>query len=165
MKTLFLDLDGVMADFDGYFTQRFGVSPLTFPANSPDMWKLINQEKDFFYNIPAMSGAQQFYRDLIEAGLYPNILTACPHSDYAGVADQKKRWVRNRLGDHLLVIPTYGSSTKPLFLQHPGDVLIDDWDKNCKAWNEAGGYAIQYKGSFVNVWDELMEQYEYRDFV
>ncbi|WP_260477050.1 hypothetical protein [Stenotrophomonas sp. 278] len=77
------------------------------------------------------------------------ILTACPKSNYTVAAQQKRAWVREHLSATCLVLPVLGGVNKPLFMHQAGDVLIDDWSKNCVAWTAAGGVAIQHKGDWV----------------
>jgi 5'-nucleotidase len=140
-STLFLDLDGVMADFDGTFPKKFGVSHIDMPKK--EMWRHIKSVPDFFLELPPMEGAIQFFNRI--EGLNPIILTACPSSWYDEVARQKREWVRNWLGRHIRVLPVNGSESKPLFMHAPGDILIDDWGKNVEAWRKAGGRAIHHR--------------------
>lgn len=138
---LFLDMDGVLADFDKHFPLVFGVSHIDMPKK--EMWKYIKSEPDFFSTMPMFPGLMEFYFQIEH--LNPIILTACPASAYAHVAQQKRQWIRDVLGEHVPVLPVCGSESKPLFMHREGDILIDDWGKNCKAWEEAGGVAIKHE--------------------
>jgi 5'-nucleotidase len=142
---LYLDLDGVMADFDGHFRQVYGKS--TKSVSDDTMWSLINSTPTFFYDLPLMSGAREFFNDI--SFLNVSILTACPKSNYKETALQKKAWVRKNLSETVNVITMLGGKNKGLFMQHPGDILIDDFQENCDAWDELGGISIRHT-SFVN---------------
>lgn len=138
---LYIDLDGVMADFDKYFLQEFGVE--SQKLDDPTLWKWINGHGNFFRNLPVCEGALEFFRSVEH--LNPTILTACPKTNYATAAVQKRQWVYEHLSKDVTVIPMLGGKNKCLFMHAPGDVLIDDFEKNCIPWTEHGGYAILHK--------------------
>lgn len=141
-KKLYIDLDGVMADFDLYFRQEFGVE--TKELRDPELWKRINGHGKFFRNLPPMPGALEFFRSVEH--MNPTILTSCPKSNYAVAAVQKRQWVYEHLSSEITVIPMLGGKNKCLFMHSPGDVLIDDHlEKNCIPWREHGGMAIHHK--------------------
>lgn len=143
-RTLYVDLDGVMADFDAAFPAVFGLDHRSLADE--EMWGHINSHASFFRDLPPMPGAIEFFRSVEH--LQPVILTACPKSNYAHVAAQKRAWVRAHLSQTCLVLPVMGGRHKPLFMHQAGDVLIDDFGKNCAAWNEAGGIAIKHEGDW-----------------
>lgn len=138
---LYLDLDGVMADFDGSFPRVFGLDHRDMADDA--MWAKINSHPTFFRDLPPMAGAIDFFRSIEH--LAPIILTACPKSSYAHVAGQKREWVRSHLGTGVTVLPVFGGASKPLFMHQPGDILIDDYRRNTEAWEGAGGVAILHR--------------------
>ncbi len=144
-RTLYVDLDGVMADFDGAFPAVFGLDHRSMADDA--MWGHINSHPSFFRDLPPMDGAVAFFRSIEH--LNPVILTACPKSNYPHVAAQKRAWVREHLSQTCLVLPVMGGRHKPLFMHQPGDVLIDDFGRNCEAWGEAGGIAIKHEGDWT----------------
>lgn len=144
-RTLYIDLDGVMADFDGAFPQVFGLDHRSLADD--EMWGHINGHPSFFRDLPPMRGAVDFFRCVEH--LNPVILTACPKSNYPHVAAQKRAWVRAHLSQTCMVLPVLGGRHKPLFMHQAGDVLIDDFGKNCIAWEEAGGVAIKHEGDWA----------------
>lgn len=143
-RTLYLDLDGVMADFDRAFPAVFGLDHRDMADD--DMWLHINGHPTFFRDLPPMAGAIEFFRAI--EPFSPVILTACPKSNYAHVAAQKRAWIREHLSRSCWVLPVLGGRHKPLFMHTPGDILIDDFGKNCTAWAEAGGVAIKHEGQW-----------------
>jgi len=144
-RTLYIDLDGVMADFDGAFPAIFGLDHRSLADD--EMWGHINSHPSFFRDLPPMAGALDFFRSVEH--LNPVILTACPKSNYPHVAAQKRAWVRAHLSQTCLVLPVLGGRHKPLFMHQAGDVLIDDFGKNCAAWTAAGGIAIKHEGDWA----------------
>lgn len=143
-RTLYIDLDGVMADFDGAFPQVFGLNHRSLADD--EMWGHINGHPSFFRDLPPMAGAIDFFRSVEH--LNPVILTACPKSNYPHVATQKRAWVREHLSQTCLVLPVLDGRHKPLFMHQAGDILVDDFGKNCAAWTEAGDVAIKHEGDW-----------------
>lgn len=139
--TLYLDLDGVMADFDAHFPATFGLDHRGLADDA--MWARINAHPSYFRDMPPMPGALYFFQEI--EPLAPVILTACPKSAYAHAARQKRAWVREHLGSDTVVLPVMGGSNKPLFMHRPGDILIDDFRRNTEAWAAAGGRAILHR--------------------
>ena len=150
MTKLYLDLDGVMADFDTFFVSEFGVA--SDKLDDPTLWKWINGHGSFFRNLPLCEGAIEFFEAVKH--LNPTILTACPKTNYTVAATQKRQWVYEHLSQDVTVIPMLGGKNKAMFMHSPGDVLIDDFEKNCIPWREHGGVAIQHK-DFVTTWTAL----------
>lgn len=159
MRTrLYLDLDGVMADFDAHFPAVFGLDHRSMADDA--MWEKINAHPSFFRDLPPCPGAIEFYREI--AHLDPIVLTACPRTNYANAATQKRAWVREHLAPYVTVLPVMGGHNKPLFMHAPGDILIDDLAKNINAWREAGGVGILHNG-FANTRHELRDHLGQRE--
>lgn len=153
LPQLFLDMDGVLADFDGAFPKMFGFDHREVADEV--MWEAINSYGTYFRDLPPCEGALEFYRDF--AWLSPAVLTACPPDRYADVAAQKRGWVREHLGAAPFVLPVQGSKAKPLFMHAPGDILIDDFPANIERWEKAGGRGILHTGDFVATRKTLLE--------
>lgn len=141
---VYLDLDGVMADFDRGYLERFGCPPRDHDDDT--LWRNIDGCDDFFPSLQLVDGARQFYDWVTKAHcLNVMILTACPRTNYPKAARHKIDWVRNNLCREVMVLPVMGGVNKPLFMHRPGDVLIDDYRRNVKAWSEAGGVGILHR--------------------
>lgn len=141
MRRLYLDLDGVMADFDAHFPALFGVDHRDMLDE--EMWATINAHPSYFLDMPLCPGARDFFSAV--RPFEPIVLTACPKSNYAHVAHQKREWVRRHLSPDITVLPVMGGRNKALFMHAPGDVLVDDLDRNCDVWEAAGGIAVRHR--------------------
>lgn len=150
MRRIFLDLDGCMSDFDGFFLQEFGVA--SSDVTKKEMWRLIHEYDRFFLKLPMMAGAMQLYNT---ARFYEYmadvqevvVLTSAGTSNYAAVAEQKKAWVKEHISPNILVICVKDGLDKASMVQNRGDILIDDWRLNCEAWEAAGGVAVKYENA------------------
>lgn len=138
MTRIYLDLDGVLADFDAHFPATFGRDHRGL-AND-DLWATINAHPSYFRDMPPCPGALEFWSYVRD--YHPIILTACPKTNYVNAAVQKREWVREHLGADVTVLPVMGGRHKGLFMHAPGDILIDDFASNIKAWQDLGGCGI-----------------------
>lgn len=138
---LFIDCDGVVADFDNYFEQEFGSKPREYEdAHGTDAyWELIRSHRGFYRHMPKMEDADT----LIEAvrHLRPILLTGYPKQGVEWAIHQKILWAEENFKG--IIIMTCLSKHKSLFCQ-PGDVLIDDWTKYKHRWEGAGGTFIKH---------------------
>lgn len=139
MRTIYLDLDGVMADFDTHFRNEFGWLPNDDLTD--EHWTALHAKGDFFLSMPLKADAERLFKGLPRL---PVILTACPKTKYQEVARQKRQWCRKHIGDNVIVLPILGGHNKPMFMHQMGDILIDDFGKNCRAWDAEGGVSIKH---------------------
>jgi hypothetical protein len=103
------------------------------------MWKTIKDNMEHWEQLPAMPGALMLWAFL--APHKPTILTGCPSQGYKLAEAGKKAWCLRELGPDVPVITTY-SRYKPKHMKGPGDILLDDMQKNIDRWNEAGGVGV-----------------------
>lgn len=143
---LFVDMDGVLADFDSGYEAAFGVRP-SIHADNVD-WELVREHKNFYLNLPPMPDFKELWRFI--APLRPIVLTGVPRS-VAEAPENKMAWARKWLGD--TEVRTCRSSEKCLHAR-AGDILIDDWEKYRRKWEKAGGIWITHT-SAANTITEL----------
>lgn len=144
MKTnLYLDCDGVLADFDWYFFNHFGIWPSNFEDKygSKKFWKEIANIQDFYYNLPLMPGASVLWDETKKYN--PTILTGCPVGEWA--APQKYRWARKHFGDDVKIICCLSRNKSDYILPNKTNILIDDRDHYRDKWENKGGIFIHYK--------------------
>ncbi len=134
---LFVDMDGVLADFDSHHGAVFGFRSDKLLDNVD--WAAVDRLKDFYLNIPPMPDLNVLW-DFISP-LSPIVLTGVPAA--VGVAgDNKRAWVRRHLGAHVEV---RCCPSKEKFLHaRAGDILIDDWEKYRHLWEAKGGRWITH---------------------
>ena len=136
MPTLFLDLDGVLADFDRGVRAITGKPPEMLPLKT--MWSALARAPRFFETLEFMEDAEMLWRFC--APHSPTILTGLPMGSWA--PEQKKRWVARMLGAHVPII-TCMSREKPRW-SAPGHVLVDDRASAREGWERKGGTFIHH---------------------
>jgi hypothetical protein len=147
---VYLDMDGVLADFDQRFRDLSGMAPKDFENKygRKAFWDLIDEENKvkFWVGIPTMPGAA----DLVNAVKdYDYELLTSPSAkkqSYLG----KILWVKNHTGDVFPSKPRINfKKAKEKHLVKPQlaktDILIDDREDTIGRWNAAGGTGIVYK--------------------
>jgi hypothetical protein len=137
MKQLYLDCDGVLADFNAGFETATGMSSDTYEAahGTKAFWQTIRDQLNFFGTLPLMPDALELYESVKH--LRPIILTGVPFGSWA--EHQKFGW-RNKYFPGVPMV-TCRSKDKCLYCQ-PGDVLIDDITTYKHLWGAAGGQYI-----------------------
>ncbi len=136
---LFLDCDGVLADFDAGAKLLLGMSPKAFEAKHGrgEFWKRLARHGNFYGDLKQMPDAQLLFQAVKH--LKPTILTGLPLGTWA--APQKERWA----AEHFPGVPiiTTMAAKKHLHMER-GDVLVDDREKHRGLWEDAGGIFVHH---------------------
>lgn len=140
---IWLDQDGVLADFDGYYETCFGYRPNRWPESDTTDWKLVNSVPDFFLKIPALPDAHELFRFAVSTGKGVGIMTGIPSSIDAA-DNHKRKWAAARWPDTLVVCCPARSKWE---YGEPGDVLIDDYLRYRVDWERMGGIFIPHKSA------------------
>ncbi len=144
MNRLFLDCDGVLADFDAKAHEILGMPASEYEAiyKAKGLWREIRHYRSreglgFFEDLPLMSDAMVLFNAVRHRN--PTILTGCPFGDWA--PQQKLRWAARHFPDTIMITCMARDKGKHL---NEGDVLIDDREKHREAWEAAGGIWITH---------------------
>lgn len=162
---LYLDMDGVVADFDGGLAAR-GILPRDdyWMARPREHWSAEEIDHDtrvtaamdddkFWLGLKHYPGAREFLHDAIK--LWPakvKFLTALPRKESrAGpVRLIKKLWLWEHLGVYPRDVITCVRSEKQCYAQ-TGGVLVDDMTKNCAEFEKAGGLYVCHKDFLTTI--------------
>ena len=140
---LFLDCDGVLADFDAGAREVLGgMTPAQFEArhSKREFWRRLAQTPDFYATLPLMKDARTLF-DAV-AHLQPTILTGLPLGNWA--APQKVRWA----AEHFPGTPIITCMARDKYrYMGPGDVLVDDREDHRGKWEEAGGVFVHHRST------------------
>jgi len=147
--TFYLDMDGVLADFDRGLRELAGIEPRSVndarpPEYEDAMWAAIRAVPHFYLELPPMNGAMDLFRRLNSLdGVRCEILTGIPkpRRNIATAAEDKREWVRRHLSPDMKCNIVM-KEEKPRFCHGPESVLIDDTQANIDAWEAMGGTGI-----------------------
>jgi len=135
---VFLDLDGVFADFDGKIRDLTGLWPHELPKK--ELWKTVYKKPDFFASLDMLKGADTLWAYFKQYD--PIFLTGAPQGKE--MQAQKIQWVKEKFGPEWVTI-VLPKREKQLH-SGPNKILIDDNVDNVDQWNSKGGYGIIYRG-------------------
>jgi hypothetical protein len=146
---VFLDLDGVFADFDARVMRLTGKHPGELSRN--DLWKAVNRDKRFFAELELIEGCMLLWEATRD--MEPIFLTGAPSSRV--FQEQKREWVARIFG------PEFAVHVVPKKLKQefsgPGKVLIDDTPVNIEQWEARGGHGILHTGDHASTVKALEE--------
>ncbi len=152
--TVYLDMDGVLADFFGGVEKMYGV----------EHWKQLTNDKtkdlkkevidritgtDFFATLPKFQSADALI-DMVQkfTGGKFSINTSPLRGDNENSGKYKKVWISNNIEqpDEIIVTGRKETYAKDKGTGTP-NILIDDRPINIQRWQGAGGYGILYQAN------------------
>jgi 5'(3')-deoxyribonucleotidase len=141
-RRLFLDCDGVLADFDAGARQLFGAPFDHFQAKhgSRETWRRLSRADNFYGSLPEMPDARRLF-DAVKH-LDPTILTGLPLGSWA--APQKIEWAAEHFPGVAIVTCMARDKHKHM---SPGDVLVDDRENHREAYEAAGVLFVHHKSA------------------
>lgn len=136
---IYLDMDGVVADFEGMLEQHG--HPRGTEWDDDTLWATVRAIPNFWTHMPLMPDAKILWNAVKD--LNPTFLTAPSRSD-PRCKPGKLAFVAKHFGD----VPVIFSRARDKW-QHanPGDILVDDTVKNIKDWRAHGGIGIWHKNA------------------
>ena len=154
---IFLDLDGVYANFKSGWEESFGEAPPRKPTE--EQWGEF-VKGDGFLNLPEMPWIEELVKLLKLGECTPFILTGAPSSFLEEAEVQKKEWCREHLGVASNRVIVCRSFMKPAWaakcrLQGVIPILLDDTPRARLEWEHAGGIFVLYQPPerIKGIWD------------
>ena len=149
--TIYLDLDGVIADFDKRFKELAGMGPQEYEDSfgTEKFWDFIDNKHGvkFWTGIKWMPEGQKLYNFIKQFD--HKLLSAPSRNDASKIG--KKIWAKkNTPGTQLILAAAVNKQN----YADKSNILIDDREKNIQQWKDAGGIGILFK-STDQVIDEL----------
>jgi 5'(3')-deoxyribonucleotidase len=149
---IYLDIDGVLADFVSGAFKAFGREDMTWPPNASDISEVLGVSmkdfykrledlgEDFWFNLEKYPWSDRLVAELQKIGdVY---LVTSPTLD-PHCASGKMMWIRKHYpalyADKVILM-----RSKEM-LKAKGNVLIDDSVANCTAFIKVGGWAMMFK--------------------
>ena len=145
ISRIFLDMDGVIADFVKRYKEMYGMEPRE-AEKKKEFNKFFDEFVDTnqFATLDLMPGAMQGIEFLRKASVPTQILSSTANeARYDAISKQKMIWLQ-----------THGITFNPIFVpgkRHkykyatPDSIIIDDTESVIDDWRKAGGIGILHK--------------------
>ena len=146
---LFVDLDGVLADFDRGVYEATG----RYPSQMSDreMWPLVAKTSGFYDRLPWMPDGRALWEFV--ARYSPIICTGLPRGNWA--EPQKRQWCRRELGSEVPVVTCQsrekGQAIQEFLEANETAVLVDDRLKSQPSWVDLGGIFILHTSATESI--------------
>lgn len=152
-KTLFFDMDGVVADFNAAIKS---IDPTLETGDGDDyserekkVDEIVKQNRDIFYNLPPYEGAIEAVNELSK--LYDIYFLSTPMYNIPESYSGKRVWLEKHFGD---------LAKKRLILTHrkdliKGDFLVDD--RMCNGVENFSGVHIHFRTEKFPDWKVTLE--------
>ena len=150
---IFIDMDGVLTNFEGRFEQFAGVTPDEFMSQktiqygekkaNEEFWDLVDKQIGvrFWAGMPWMPEGEELFKYIKK--YKPSILTSPSREESSRIG--KGVWVKRNMSG----VPVkfgYGANGKAKYAGS-NKILIDDREDNISAWKAAGGIGILFKST------------------
>ena len=159
MPSIFLDMDGVVADFDAYASGVLG-QPAPNGRWPDEVWSSIIRDPRIYLLLEKTKEANalvEYCRYLRETRNYELLfLTAVPKgNDVHWAFYDKVLWGQKHFPDVPVHFGPFAKNKK----EHckPGDILIDDKPSNIEDWKSVGGHGILHNGDLLETLYTLRE--------
>jgi hypothetical protein len=159
MNKLYVDMDGVLCDFDGQCRRHFGDDLL--PTETVREWKNRIGGNQFWKRIRECKGfwstMDPLHPDI--AGVWTRMKALFPHIAILSSPDErdpdcipgKEAWIMKHLGEDVLRI--YESNKYKYAC--PKSVLVDDFEHQTVPWETHGGKAVLFTAFDETFWQTL----------
>ena len=140
VRTLFLDCDGVLADFNSAAQAVLGMHPRSFEKRFglPAFWSRLARHPEFYRTLPVLPEGRRLFEAVRH--LDPIILTGCPRGGWAEM--QKVRWAADHFaGTRIITCMARDKRDHAI----AGDVLVDDTVRHRRRWEEIGGIFVHFR--------------------
>lgn len=138
-NTLLIDIDGTLAEFRSENTEYIDAKGKQRFFHYEDLF-----EKGYFRNLPTLPSVNKI-KELVN--LNPNFDIAILSSvlaDSEHAVAEKIEWVREHLGDKVMIYLTPCGTNKSNFFETAHEdthlILLDDYSTNLHAWVKKGGF-------------------------
>jgi hypothetical protein len=134
---IYVDMDGVIVDFDGGYEKLTGITTKEADKKGPEFfWKPISKAgAKWWITLKWMPDGKQLW-DYVKK-YNPELLSAPSREEASRLG--KRVWVKRELPGVKLILR---SADKKQEFASPNSILIDDREKNIEQWRNAGGIGI-----------------------
>lgn len=164
---IYLDMDGVLADFFTEYAKLAGITSGNYrdipPAKAdPTLNKMVGT--DFFARLPMFASAPKLISMVLSYVDHYNICSSPLRGDHENSAHWKRVWIKQHLKPQPQDIIITGTKERHAVNKDGSpNILIDDRGTNIVAWRARGGIGIKYQAdedSLAKVQHELKQAFE-----
>ena len=140
LPEIYCDLDEVLVDFIRGANAAVGGDFVRY--DHKERWNKLNQTKGFWTNLGWKPGGKRLHDFIIRYN--PHILSAYSGRDPASKVG-KMKWVQKNTGikrGNIHLVKRAQKQSYAKTKEEKPNVLIDDYNKNIKEWEAAGGIGI-----------------------
>lgn len=151
---IYLDMDGVLADFFHEYAKLAGVPANKFgrhdyrsipPAKSDPTLNLM-VGTDFFFRLPKFPTADSLVQLVLQYVPEYHICSSPLRGDHENSEHQKRRWIQRHLHPQPKDIIITGTKERhAVNADGSPNILIDDRGENIERWKARGGIGIKYQ--------------------
>ena len=143
---IFVDMDGVLADFFGEWAKMDGKDHYKDMANKEAKLHLVKNHPTFWIDLPVLPNAGKLL-GYIKKNYGHYKICSSPLAGDPNCEPQKRAWVNKHLQGFPpdQVIITENKAAYATQADGTPNVLIDDFGPNISSWDAAGGIAIKHK--------------------
>jgi len=142
LDKIYIDLDGVLADFNGHFENLYNQHPGDFEKEFGQIlfWEKVYETPHFFRDMPPMKDKDSLW-GLCQQHCDNLVILSSPSQTNQPICILDKRhWVDSMLGEN---VPAIFEKHKHIYAR-PNRLLIDDTKAKLDKWVEAGGIGHLY---------------------
>lgn len=146
---IYLDMDGVLADFFAEYAKLAGVKSGNYrdippAAQDPTLDKMIGT--DFFVRLPKFPTADRLVQMVLSYVPNYSICSSPLRGDHENSGRWKKVWIQKNLSPQPADIVITGQKERwAVNKDGSPNILIDDRGQNIERWRAKGGIGIKYQ--------------------
>jgi 5'(3')-deoxyribonucleotidase len=162
-KEIYIDLDGVLADFFSEWKNITGKNWWELDNNQLAIQK-IRDEKNFWINLPLLRNSIKLL-NILKENNHPYHILSSPLQNDQKCISQKKQWVKKMLKFYPPQQVIISSKKEKYATDNLGipNILIDDFGINIKKWEKKGGIGIKHKDyKFMRTKEKLFKLMDYK---
>jgi 5'(3')-deoxyribonucleotidase len=142
---VYLDMDGVLADFFGEWSRISGVNHYKDIDNVEAKLQLVRDHPTFWVDLPMLPHAKALIQTVVKNyGEYR--ICSKPLEGDTRSEPGKLQWIKKHLSD-MPPADIILTADKARFAKNDGypNILVDDYGVNINSWKAAGGIGIKYE--------------------